>query len=162
VLAYAHILSAMCWLGGGILTGFVIGPSLRTLTAPARVEFNAKILPKMIRFVEVSVGSTFLFGLLLLYTYYNGNFSFLHTTTQGYELSAGILLAVVLAIVAFSVTIPSFNGIARISNGLLRGEQQAPPPELARYAKRAMAASMLSLVILLAVLAMMVFVGFPL
>lgn len=161
VLAYGHILSAVCWLGGGILTGLVIGPSLQTLTVPARLEFNAKILPKLIRFVQAAVGSTFVFGLLLLYTYYNGNFAFLHTTTQGYELSAGILLAVVVAIIGFTVTLPAFKGISKISNGLLQGGQQAPPPELARYGKRAMLASLLSLVLLLVVLATMVSVGFP-
>jgi len=151
----------MCWLGGGILTGFVIGPSLRTLTAPARLEFNAKILPKMIRFVEAAIGSTFVFGLLLLYAYYNGNFAFLHTTTQGYELSAGILLAVVVAILGFTITLPAFRGISRVSNGLLQGGQQAPPPELAKYGRQAMLGSTLSLVILLVVLVMMVSVGFP-
>ncbi len=160
-LAYAHILSAMCWLGGGILTGFVLSPSLQLLTPPARLEFSAKILPKIIRFVQVAAGSTLLFGLLLLYTYYDGNFTFLHTTTQGYELSAGILLAVVVTVIAFAVTIPAFKAISRISNSLLQGGQQPPPPELAKYGKRAMVASILSLVILLVVLAMMVSVGFP-
>lgn len=160
-LAYGHILSAMIWLGGGILTGFVIAPNLQKLTAPARLEFNAKILPKLITFVQAAIGSTFVFGLLLLDAYYNGNFTFLHTTTQGYELSAGILLALVLAVVAWTVTFPAFKGIARISSGLLQGGQQTPPPELAKYGKRARLGSMMGIIILLVVLATMVSAGFP-
>jgi uncharacterized membrane protein len=162
VLALGHILSGMCWLGGGVLTGFVIGPSLRTLPSNASLEFNAKVIPKITRFVEASIGSTFIFGILLLDSFYGGNFTPLSTTSQGQVLSAGIGFAVLAAVVGWSVTMPAFNSIARISAELLAGGQPAKAPDLAKYGKRARVGAMLGLALLLVALSMMVFSGFGL
>ena len=160
VLAYGHVLSAMGWLGGGILTALVIGPNLRKLTSAASLEFNAKVLPRVIRFVQVMIGTTFLFGILLLYYYYNGSFSPLSTTTQGMELSLGIILALLTAVVVWTVTVPSFQRVIKISNDLLEGGQQAPPPDLAKYGGRARMGSLAGILLLLVVLAAMISAGY--
>jgi len=162
VLTYGHVLSAMGWLGGGILTAFVLGPSLRAMPPAAILEFNAKVLPRILRFVQIVIGTTFLFGLLLLYFDYEGNFTFLSKTSQGMELSFGILLAVVTAIIAWTVTLPAFKRVSQISNGLLQSDQQPPPPDLAKYGARARRGAMLGVGLLLIVLAMMVASGFAL
>jgi len=160
VLAFGHVLSAMGWLGGGILTTFVIGPNLRNLPSVAALEFNAKVLPRIITFVQIMIGSTFLFGILLYYYYFNGNFSSLASTPEGMEIDFGIILALVTAVVVWTVTVPSFKKVIRISNDLLKGGQQAPPPELAKYGKRARIGSTVGVLLLLVVLATMVAVGF--
>lgn len=160
VLAYGHILSAMGWLGGGILTTFVIGPNLQNMPSAANLEFNAKVLPKIIRFVQVMIGTTFLFGILLFYELYSGNFSSLGSTSYGMELYAGILLSLVAAVVVWTVTVPSFKKIIKIAKDLLQGRQQGPPPELAKYGKRARMGSTVVILLLLVVLATMVSVGF--
>ena len=160
ILAFGHVLSAMGWLGGGILTTFVLGPNLRKLPPAAALEFNAKVLPPIIRFVQVMIVATFLFGVFLLYAFYDGNFSTLSTTSQGMELEAGVLLALAAAGVAFSLTVPSFNRIIKIAKGLLQGGQRPPPPELMKYAKRARTGSLVGVSLLLVVLAMMVSAGF--
>jgi uncharacterized membrane protein len=162
LLAYGHVLAAMGWLGGGILTTFVLGPNLRRMPPAASLEFNAKVLPRIIRFVEAMIGATFLFGILLLYFYYDGNFSILSTSSQGMVLSGGIVLALLTAVVVWTVTIPSFKKVIAIANGLLQGSQQAPPPELMRYGKRARMGSIIGVLLLLTVLATMISAGFGL
>jgi len=154
ILAYGHVLAAMGWLGGGILTGFVIGPSLRTLSSGAGLEFNAKVLPKIIRFVQASVGATLLFGILLFYEVGPGL-----TTDQFNEISFGVALAVVTAIVAFAVTIPSFNKVAKIAGEAVTNNQP-PSPDFMKYAKRARQGAMLGVILLLVILATMVASGF--
>ena len=158
VLTYAHVLSAMGWLGGGILTTFVLGPNLKDLPPMAGLAFNAKILPRIVRFVQMMIGSTFLFGILLFYYTFNGEFSSLGSTSQGMDIYAGIVLALVVAALAWIVNFPSFKKVSKISNDLLsRGGQEAPPADLAKYGNRAKMGSMLGVLLLLIVLATMVY-----
>ncbi|HYC11439.1 MAG TPA: hypothetical protein VEC02_02105 [Nitrososphaerales archaeon] len=159
IFEYGHILSAMGWLGGGILTAFVLGPNVAKLPPPASLAFNAKVLPKVVRFVQMMAGSTLLFGVLLLYGLTGGDAAYF-ATTPGITLSAGISLALVAAVIAVGVTIPAFNKISAIANKLLEGGQQAPPPELKRYATRARLGSLVALALLLIVLVAMVAAGY--
>ena len=159
VLAYGHVLSAIAWLGSGILTGFVVGPNLRKMAPAAALEFNAKIIPKIVRFIQMAAVSTLLFGLLLLYYSFHGDLSFLMDSTQGYILSAGILVALLTAILAFSFILPSFNKVSAFAKGAIEAGQP-PPPEIMKYAKRARLSSMTGVFLLLIVLAMMVASGF--
>jgi len=155
VLTYAHVLSAMGWLGGGMLTTFFIGPNLAKLAPAARLEFNAKVLPKVVGFVQMMIVSTLLFGVLLYYSVMDGL-----TTTQGYEIYAGIAGALIVAAVAFSLTLPSFRKVITLSKKTLEGGQGPPPPEMMTYGKRARTGSIIGVVILLFSLAMMVASGF--
>ncbi len=153
VLLYAHLLSAVAWLGGGILTAFALAPALRSLSPAANLEFTAKALPRLIRFVTMAAVSTLLFG-VLLFAYIAQTIS--AKTPNGMDLYAGIGLAIVAAAVAFAVTIPSFNKVSRIAKEVTTsGSQGPPPPQMMKYGKRARIGSMISLVILLAVLALM-------
>ena len=160
IFGYGHVLSAMAWLGGGILITFVIGPNVRKLSPGASLEFNVKVLPKILRFVEVMIGSTFVFGLLLLYFFNDGDFTWLSTTSQGYEISIGMIVALTTAVIVFAVTVPSFRKVIKISGDVLRGGQQAPPPEMMKYGRRAKQGSLIGVALLLVVLAMMVASGF--
>jgi uncharacterized membrane protein len=160
VLGYGHVLSAMGWLGGGILTAFVIGPNVRKMSPAASMEFNAKVLPKLVTFVQGAIGTTLLFGLLLVYFIQDGDLSWLSSTTQGYEISAGMVLALITAVFAMTVVIPSFRKIGRIANEFVQGTLKAPPPEMMKYARRARLGSMTGVVLLLVVLSLMVASGF--
>ena len=159
ILSYGHILSAMGWLGGGILTTFVVAPNLRKLPSAAALEFNAKVLPRLLRFVQMMIGSTFLFGILLFYYIFNGSFSSLSSTSEGMELYLGIFIALMTAVLVWTVTLPSFKRVIKISSELLQGGQQAPPPDLAKYGNRARMGSTVAILLLLVVLATMVSVG---
>lgn len=162
ILAYGHVLSAMGWLGGGILTTFVLGPNVRKMAPTASLEFNSKVLPKILRFVQVMIGTTFLFGLLLLYFFYDGDLSLLTKSSQGLEITAGIVVALIAAAVVWSVTVPSFRKVIQIAGSVLQGGQQAPPPEMMKYGKRARQGSLVGILLLLVVLATMIAAGFGL
>jgi uncharacterized membrane protein len=159
VFGYGHVLSAIGWLGGGILTAFVLGPNLRKLTPPAALEFNAKVLPKVVSFIQGAIGSTLVFGLLLVYFFNDGDLSWLTNTTQGYEISAGMALALVTAGFAMGFVLPSFKKLATMAKEAL-DSGQAPPPDMMKYAKRARLGSITGVVLLLVVLGAMVASGF--
>jgi len=157
-LTFGHILSAMGWLGGGLITGFALGPNLRKMSQTAALEFNAKVLPNLVNFVSAAAGTTILFGILLLGYLYSQDSTYF-SSTSGMDVSVGIVLAAVTAAIAFSMTIPSFKKVSKISAELLAGTQQAPPPELMKHAKRARQGSLLGVSLLLITLAAMVAAG---
>ena len=152
VLFYGHILSAMGWLGGGLFTTFVVGPGLQTLTPASRLEFTAKVIPKVLKFVTYSAFATMGFG-VLLYGYSLSDPTF----SASWSLYTGVGLALVVAAIAFSITIPSFRKMSKIAQGMVSGTTQGPPPpEMQVLAKRAKAGALIGTVILMAVLAMMI------
>jgi uncharacterized membrane protein len=161
ILAYGHILSAIGWLGAGLLNAFVLGPGLQNLSAPSRLEFVAKLIPKILRYTMGMIAGTFIFGLLLLYEFIGGDFSMMSpSTTFGAAISGGIAIAVITAILAVTVVFPSFRKMASMAGDMLKSSGQAPPPEMAKYARRARVSSMLGVVLLLLVVVMMVAAGF--
>jgi uncharacterized membrane protein len=154
ILGYGHVLSAIGWLGGGLLTTFVLGPSLRSLSPSAGLEFNAKILPKIIRFVNIAIGLTLVFGIGLFFAV-----SDQLTSMQADEIYAGAGLALVTAAVAFVVTIPSFRKVIKLANDALQSGQP-PSPEMRKFGARARQGAIFSAVLLLVVLVMMIASGF--
>jgi uncharacterized membrane protein len=154
IVAYGHVLAAMGWLGGAMLTTFVIGPVAQKLSPGASLELNTKLLPKVLRFMQIAIGSALLFGILLVFVV-GGDL----TPTQTEEIYAGVFLAVVVAIDAFAITIPSFRRVVKISKEAVQ-TGQPPSPDIAKYAKRASMGSLIGTLILFAILAMMVASGF--
>ena len=123
------------------------------------MEFNAKVLPKIIRFIEMAVISTYVFGILLLYFFNDGDMSWLMNSTQGYVISTGVLLALVAGILGFVYVIPAFNKVAKLSSEALQSGKP-PAAEMMKYGMRARMGSMGAVFLLLIVLAMMVTSGF--
>jgi len=157
-LTFAHVLSAMGWLGGALLTTFAVGPNLQKLTQTASLEFNARILPNMVKFTRAAAVLTILFGLALLgYMYSQDNTYF--SSTSGMAVSAGIVLAIVAAAVGFSMVIPSFLKIGKLAATALEGGQPVQGQDMMALAKRARMGSMIVLIILLVTLAAMVTAG---
>lgn len=154
VFAYGHVLAAMGWLGGGIFMGFIIGPSISSLTPGAGLEFFVKVLPKILRFFQISVGTTLLFGILLFLEVGNGL-----TTTQFDEIAAGVVLAIATGVIALAETIPSFRKVSKIANEAIQNKQP-PSPDIAKYGRRARQGSLVGVGLLLIVLALMIASGF--
>ena len=152
VLFYGHILSATGWLGGGLLTAFVIGPGIGSLSPAANMEFIAKVVPGIVRFIEVMVGSTFLFGILLyLYVGYTPAFG------GSWLLYTGIGLALVAAAVVFGLTVPSFRELVRMAQERVASPGAGhPQAEALACARRARQGTLVVSILLLVVLAGMV------
>lgn len=159
ILAYGHILSAMMWLGGGILTTFVVGPNVKKLAPPAALEFNAKVIPKIVRFVEAALMSTLTFGVLLLYFVYDGSLSWVTTSNQGYAVMVGATIALVTAAFVFILVVPSFKKVSTLASEALAAGKP-PAPEMMKYAMRARRGSLIGVTLLLIVVSMMVAAGF--
>jgi len=159
LLVFLHVLSAMGWLGGGLFTAFALAPNLRKMSPMASLEFNSKVLPKVITFVRAASGATVLFGVILLgYTYSQDSTYF--SSTAGESVSAGIVLAVLAFVIAFGMTIPAFVKVSRLSESALQGGQQGPPsPEMMGAAKRAGMGARIGVILLLLALAAMVVAG---
>lgn len=157
-LTFAHVLFAMGWFGGALLTTFAVGPNLRKLGQSASLEFNAKVLPSMVRFTRAAAALTIVFGLALL-GYVDTQDNTHLSSTAGMDVSVGIVLAVVAAAIGFSVVMPSFMKIGKLSASALEGGQQAPPQEMMALAKRGRTGSMIVLVLLFGTLAAMVAAG---
>jgi len=161
LLAYRHVLSAMGWLGGALLTAFVISPRLQTVTLQSRLEFLAKAMPGLVRFIIGMIIGTFVFGLLLLFGLANGDMSLLAPTTPfGLAISAGVALAAIAGIVGLAISVLSFNKIIAIAQETLKSGQTPPQPEMMKYSMRARRGTTLVAVLLLGVLLMMVVAGF--
>lgn len=143
-----------------MFTALALGPNVSKMSAGSAREFNAKVLPKLVNFMQASIGSTIIFGLLLLYFFSNGDFSWLSATIQGNEVSAGMVLAFATAVIAWGFTIPPFKRVSKLSAAVAGDGPQAPPPEMMAYAKRARLGSTVGVVLLLIALATMVAAGF--
>ena len=142
------------------MTVFVLGPNLRKLSPAAALEFNAKVLPNLGRFVEAAIGLTIIFGLLLVYQVASaaGGSSYF-ATSQGQDISFGMALALITAILAWAVVLPSFKKVSKAAEAAI-ANQQPPAPEMMRYAKRASQGALVGVVLLLITLAAMVAAGF--
>ncbi|QQG48106.1 MAG: hypothetical protein HY247_04930 [archaeon] len=152
VLLYGHVVSAIAWLGGGILITFVVGPGVRGLSPMANLEFTAKVLPKILRFIQASIGTTFLFGLLLFY--YLGVDA---TSSASLWIDAGIGVALIAAAVVFGVTVPSFKKVIKMAQEkIASGAQGPPPPEMMKFGTRARMGSIAGVSLLLVVVLLMI------
>ncbi|MDV3277850.1 MAG: hypothetical protein LYZ69_05215 [Nitrososphaerales archaeon] len=161
VLAYAHVLSAVGWLGSALLSMFVLLPGLGTLSQPAKGEFTVKVMPGILRFIMITGGSTIVFGLALLYVTVDGDFSQLApASTFGASISAGMTIALIAFVLGLAVTTPNFRKIIRIVKEMGEKGAQESPPELGKYLARSRALGTVNVLLLLVALGLMVAAGF--
>jgi len=154
ILAYGHVLSAVGWLGGGIMVTFVIAPNVSKLAPPANLAFFAYVIPKILRFFQVVVGSTLFFGILLFLDVGSGL-----RPDQTNEIYLGVAIAIAAAVVAFAETIPSLSRVSKIAGEAIQNKGP-PSPDIAKYANRARIGSIVGMLLLLVVLSVMIASGF--
>jgi uncharacterized membrane protein len=152
-LLSVHLLLALGWLGGELMTAFVIGPGLQQMSLQSRREFVAKVTPRAIRFVEWMIVGTGVTGFLLAFVTPS------KIAASGDEVTAGIVLALMAAAVEVVVTTPSFKKMASLGEALQKIGQQTASPEMAKHEKRARWGSLAGSVLLVAVLVLMVITG---
>ena len=151
ILAILHVVSAMAWLGAATLFVSIVAPGLRLLSPMARLEFLAKVAPKVTRFFIGVATATVVFGLAL----------FLASDVSDIPLYVGALLGLVAYAVALGVTVPAFHKADRIANQALANPQGGPPsPELGAVMKRAGMGATLVVVLVVVAAVLMVVSGF--
>src|SRR4051794_13524007 len=47
-LDFFHVAGGGLWTGADLFVGFVIGPIMRRMTVPARIELTTRLMPKML------------------------------------------------------------------------------------------------------------------
>jgi len=152
VLAYLHVLAAMGWLGGAILSVSSITPGIRSLSPAASLEFLAKVGPRSTRFFAGSATATIVFGLALLGA---------APSVLGTSLMGGIAIGLIAYVTAI-ITMLSFRKADRVAKQLLAGGQSGPlPPELSKALKRGGISVAITVLLLVVALMFMVVTGFP-
>ena len=64
-LDFYHVVGGGLWTGVDLFMGFVIGPTMRRLSIPARVELTTRLMPKLLVIMPVLVTMTLASGFQL-------------------------------------------------------------------------------------------------
>jgi hypothetical protein len=64
-LVFCHVVGGGLWTAIDLFVGFVIGPILRSMPPPARVEFSKRFMPKMLLVLPTIVTMTLAAGFQL-------------------------------------------------------------------------------------------------
>ena len=160
ILAFAHILSAMAWLGGGFMFGFIIAPRLTKLSLASSREFFVSIVPQVLRFFQVVAGLTILFGVLLLYSIISSSGGWMaQPASWRLDIEGGIAVAVVAFLYSEFVAVPVFKDVVAL-NLKMSADGSNVPAELPRAGRKAGVASLVTLILLLIALGFMATAGF--
>ncbi|MCI4363278.1 MAG: DUF4149 domain-containing protein [Thermoplasmata archaeon] len=159
ILAWGHVISAICWLGGGIVFGFVVAPALARLSPASSGEFLVKVVPSVVRFFQIFAGLTIVFGFLLLYSM-GGSSQLSQSTFYGLDLSIGIVVALAAFVVAEFVAAPlQLKAVRQVKEMLASGSHE-PPAEFPRTLRLASLTARLTAVLLVLASIFMVGAGF--
>ena len=64
-LVFCHVVGGGLWTAIDLFVGFVIGPILRSMSVPARIEFSKRFMPKMLLVLPTIVTMTLAAGFQL-------------------------------------------------------------------------------------------------
>ena len=162
IWAGLHVISAMMWLGGGILFGAFIAPALGKLSPQASGEFFVKIIPRVMRFFQIVALTTVVFGILLLYNITNGDIGSLSPTASwyGFDITFGVLFAAIAFVLSEAVSVPALGRVVRLIKELQTSGQAHPTPQLPRAIRLATWTAYSTVLLLIITLAFMVSAGF--
>lgn len=151
VLTYAHVVSAIGWLGAALTMNIALGPLMNRFAPGTRLDLLQQFVPRFGRMVAAFAGLTVLFGFGLYASIYSGS-----SGTWFTVIGVGILLALVAFVDGAVVIIPAGNRLAAMA-GDMAGKPPGPPPaEFAPTLRRLQVSSVIAMVLLLAVLGFMV------
>lgn len=151
LLTYAHVLSAIGWLGAALTMNIALGPIMSRFAPGTRMDLLQHFVPRFGRMTAIFAGLTVLFGIGLYATIYSGS-----SGTWFSVIGVGILLALIAFVIGAAVIIPAGNRLAAIAREMAGKPPGPPPPEFAPLLRRLQVFSFLAMVLLLAVLGFMV------
>jgi hypothetical protein len=64
-LVFCHVVGGGLWTAIDLFVGFIVGPILRSLSVPARIEFTKRLMPKMLVIMPTIVTMTLAAGFQL-------------------------------------------------------------------------------------------------
>ncbi len=151
VLTYAHILSAIGWLGSALTMNIALGPLMNRFAPGTRVDLLQHFVPRFGRMSAAFAGLTVLFGIGLYVSIFSGS-SHLWFTVIG----VGTALALVAFVLGAGIIIPAGNRLSAIARDMASQPPGPPPAEFAPLLRRLQVASLGAMLILVVVRGFMV------
>jgi uncharacterized membrane protein len=162
ILAWLHIISAIGWLGGGIMFALVVAPSVAKLSPPSSGEFFVKVVPKVATFFRIAALSTILFGLLLIYFgVSNGDLGpYSTSSTWGVSITIGFSFGFIAFLNSELVAVPPLQKAVKMIKEMQSSGHHQPPAELPKVLRRASLTANITVSLLIVTLIFMVAAGF--
>jgi hypothetical protein len=102
-LTFLHVAGGGLWTGVDLFMGFVIGPILRRLSIPARIEITSRLMPKMLLIVPTLVTMTLASGFQLA-----RNYGFLDTAYPRHTwVVVSMVVVAIMAVTALGLLQPA-------------------------------------------------------
>lgn len=102
-LVFCHVAGGGLWTAIDLFVGLVVGPIIGRLSPPARAEFSAKFMPKMVIIMPTVVTMTLATGLQIAFKYGN-----LETGREAHKwLIVSFVVVGVMAVVALGLLEPA-------------------------------------------------------
>ena len=153
----------MMWLGGALLSTFIILPVFKKWSPSTRKEFLSTFMPKWIPYMLVSSIFTLLFGFLLAYNMSNGNLGSIlfHVDSWASYIEIGAILGLIAFVFAEIIIIPIGKKWASLTDALAKeGKDPYSSQEVMGLQKKLDTVASVGLVFLILTLIMMVAAGF--
>jgi len=116
VVRYAHILSAILWIGSLGFSDMVLGSAISKLGMPARKETLKQLIPVANRFIPMVAISTIVFGAILFSLMVNTGPSTMWGTTWSTVILTALILALGLLVFGLLVVLRSSRRILQHLN----------------------------------------------
>lgn len=154
IIRYAHILSAVTWLGATMLFSMLIAPRvLRNGPPMIRRPFLEAILVPLTRYFAISSAATMIFGFLLIgqifgYSHIGDAFQ---VKGYGTAMGIGVVAAILMAIIGFGIVGPTAKKLLAHMQAMPAptpgAAPAAPPAEMVAMGKRMGMMSMLTVLL---------------
>jgi hypothetical protein len=102
-LTFLHVAGGGLWTGVDLFMGFVIGPVMRRLSVPARIEITSRLMPKMLLILPTLVTMTLASGFQLARDY---GFLFTDYPRHGWVVASMVVVAI-MAMTALGLLQPA-------------------------------------------------------
>jgi uncharacterized membrane protein len=157
VVQWLHVITAVMWFGTTLFLDLILIPTLTTFPISQQREFNAKLIPNMVRIIAPTALAVVILG-LLRGTVFGPikSFEFLFGTTYGWTFLIALLLAVATILWGQFVTGRSAEKLAVLPLGA--GGQ--PGPEYVAQSDRTKRVAFIELGLFLLVFTAMILMRF--
>jgi uncharacterized membrane protein len=154
VLTYAHVLSAIGWLGAVLTMNLAIAPLLNRFAPSTRLDILGLFLPRFSRLTAIFSGLTVLTGAGLYSQIYSQN-------DAGWfpVIGIGILLALIAFFDGVLLLAPLTKRVSGMANAMGSQPAAPPSPEFLSTVRKLQVSAIASMFLLLATLAFMVAAG---
>ncbi len=146
IINWFHVISVIGWTGAVFTFIVSLNPSLKKFSPQANGEFVLKVLPRLVRSIQVFSVSTLIFGPLLALTMNDGPpNAFDLVSPWSRFVTAGASVGVTMILLVFFFLTPTAKRLVRAVSGMQKNPGQPPLGELKVLQRRMAIGTPLSL-----------------